>query len=252
MMEDTDVEDSDDEKDDQPQHPQSWLEDIIARTLASGMSDDVCQFLCFVLREAGIEYASTEMYVAAQEACEERKDGSLPTANDIARHLVSNKPCPCLLTLEMSRASRAILHAVLEFRTSSCDIVQLIYTYDMHEGRLPTIGELEDLAANEAHMLNDTDDYCLNKKHALPTSNLHKLLPQKLTADSDCSICCSEIRHKTQLAYALPSCTHVFHASPNDCLGEEASILRWLEANRTCPNCKTEVVITSSSTTPAD
>lgn len=105
----------------------------------------------------------------------------------------------------------------------------------------PTDQELEQFMHNLHEITNNMEEYCQEHKIHQPTANLDKLRPKTVSESSNCSIC-QETVNKNETVYELP-CGHQFHSDSKECLGDEGSILTWLEKNKTCPNCNQEVVL---------
>jgi hypothetical protein len=199
-------------------------------------------FLNLVLDDAKIEARSLEVLEATDLAtC--MMVNFPPTSLQIAKVLLDNKPCPCLAHVDYEGAIEAVHHGLKTIHTSSCGIILMIVDYKILEKQLPTLDELREFSDNQAHMQRDPDDYFLKKKHALPTLNLDNMKPQQLEEDKMCSICQDNIEHKSQTAFKLPVCEHMFHSNAEDCLGEGNCLLTWLRKNKTCPECRKEVVI---------
>jgi len=205
------------------------------------------QFFTFVLHSAGIlaDPAPRAFLRAAQAACLENKHGELPDRHLIAEKLLDIKlgQCPCLLEFPRAQVVAAIEHLVIDMQsTVACAVVISILEFHALERRYPSTEQLSEFLSNSRHLSQDPDHYCNEKKHALPTANLHLLERVKLDKEDTCSICREDMECAKEV-FRLPNCRHVFHADAAECLGGDASILTWLEKNRKCPNCNTEVCL---------
>jgi hypothetical protein len=205
------------------------------------------QFFTFVLNSAGIPAnpAPLSFLRSAKAACEANTKGDLPDLALIAEHLLSYKlsKCPCLLEFPRQQVLAAIEYNVTELEmTMTCNVVISILEFHALEQRYPSNEQLGEFLTNSQHLQQDPDNYCNEKRHALPTANLHLLERVKLAKEDTCSICREDMKCSKEV-FRLPVCKHVFHADENECLGAGSSILTWLQKNRKCPNCNAEVTL---------
>ena len=196
-------------------------------------------FLQYVLQAAGINYSTSELLRAAQQSCAEY---DIPNAEQIVETLLRERECDCLHTLPYQDIKDVAVHCILLFG-DDCATIKNMYAFYMLEKRLPNTVEFFEFLRLAAAAEYNPESYCADHREITPTQNLDEMTEETLAEDEHCAVCQDPILCKTQRAFRLPSCGHVFHASEADCLGDGLSILTWLKQHRTCPNCKQEVVI---------
>ncbi len=91
-------------------------------------------------------------------------------------------------------------------------------------------------------MMISPEEFHQKDKNHVPTPNLAWIKAEEVgESDAGCALCQNELS-SSQLCYRLQPCKHLFHANSEECLGT-CSILDWLNAHRTCPTCRAEILV---------
>ena len=175
------------------------------------------------------------------------------SANLFLNHCILGR-CLCLNNIPVENMVCAVVHMWQHIGCDcTCSTIIYVLEYRLTAGRMPDLDELYEFIENYTHISVNTDDYCNNKRHHVPTPGLTNLVPVKMTDDgTSCSICASDIEQGSSI-FKLP-CGHIFHAEKRDCL-DSGSIITWLETSKFCPNCNAELSIpkrTSREQPPRD
>jgi len=161
-----------------------------------------------------------------------------PSTAAIANELVSHHACECLVFIAPSVQIQASMHIMEVFgECPSCSRIQMVSTYWTTEKKMPSREELGQMMQSYAEISRRPDDYCEEKKIRMPTPRLELLAVEKNTQERHCSIC-QDALHVGQDMYKLP-CGDCFHASV--CLGNDNSVLTWMQMCKRCPNCNQDI-----------
>jgi hypothetical protein len=181
-----------------------------------------------------------------------------PNIRDLAGlYTYSYLPCRgisrlCVSTIDISEEERInalvfILQSNMNLELN-CNSLSLIEFYRKNHQDYPTsLPDLLLFVSNMNGMNNDADNYCIENQVTRPAKNLENIpsLYKVATHVSICTICMDEIK-EGDIIIEL-NCGHRFHSSSSDCL-DDASILEWLNSNKSCPICKQEVIIPNPET----
>jgi len=121
-------------------------------------------------------------------------------------------------------------------KPKNCVEVENLMEYELLNKRFPSEEELIEYTNNRLRFNYDPEEYYKEDKVEKPAKNFSEAMVKYPIEEikENCSICFEEIKNKP---YYQISCTHMFHANKEDCLGE-ASIVDWFKKNDYCPNCK--------------
>lgn len=172
----------------------------------------------------------------------EDSSGKFPTLETLVKYF-DDRCCLCLRGYPDNDRHGLIQHFLVTFgRMPLCQETEACMIFNNMEHRFPNQDELSATIERITHMVNDPEGLYNKDKKIFPTSNLDYIKSCTMEEkETFCTLCQEQIDTGKQ-CYKLIPCNHVFHADAKDCLGE-CSIISWLKNNRTCPVCKSEVVI---------
>lgn len=171
-------------------------------------------------------------------------NGNLPTLDEVIEYLFENK-CHCMYIYEDERCKSLIRHFFILGVDPSCSMVRIAMEFYILNNSFPSLDEIANTSERMQDFYNNPVEFHQEDKVLIGVSNLDKLPVFKMDKNefkSDdvvaCSICQEDINEGQE--YVKLNCKHMFHHTKADCL-EGGSIINWLEKNKFCPNCKSEV-----------
>lgn len=165
----------------------------------------------------------------------------------VARNQHHSCGCPSSLQNDIGRTTDLFMACLC---MSGGKLLTHYHTDSMHAfermaGIWPvSLNQLSAYASNAAEFDVDPEAFWQKTKKTMPTEHLGRLEEHLQMASSasvfqNCGIC-QEETCKDQWVFTLPACGHVFHSREADCLGTD-TVMSWLKANNTCPNCKAPI-----------
>lgn len=215
------------------------LQDNEAAEQARDLSMAEEEYLIYVLREQlQIHPPFSDRLMMATQAALIKNDDA--TARSVAEELL-NPPCTCLQLPMNEMTTICLTHILSDFKQNpTCPMLEQVYLYYMSEKQLPTVDQFADMLRNDLLINHNPENYCEEKRLLVPTPNLDKLQSfQNEEKGLICSICQEPIQIGAA-AFNLP-CGDKFHAS--FCMGNDQSIITWLQKCKRCPNCNQEIHI---------
>ncbi len=186
---------------------------------------------------ARVTPASYKHLTRFRTAFADQPDHNAVNLRDVCLSMLQNLDCVCLDEEPMLHAwVDATEHALIHMGSDKCDVIVASRAFFTLERRWPTLTELQEYVGRQRMQSGDPERFYREERFAVPTPNLHRLVPTPALIDSDCSIC-GHLVSSGSSCYLL-SCGHQFHAA--DCLDTD-TILNWLSTNRRCPVCRVEV-----------
>jgi len=155
--------------------------------------------------------------------------------------VVTNKPCSCLNSFPCNIMAMTALYVAENFHVMGCNAILLAYEFFLSEHRYPNRAEFDSATETDIHRRNDPYFFNEESEAEQPTENLDLLEDKVSTKACVCAICMEDIG-SSQRVFEIPSCGHMFHSTPGDCLGQD-TIKTWLKTHDSCPVCKTTVEI---------
>jgi hypothetical protein len=176
-------------------------------------------------------------FISAVQTAMITKNTTSPTIKDICEAWTA-QGCECTGLFGQKLHFEACEYVLSVFQESpSCELIQSVCSFHIQEHHFPSREQYNLMIMNENAMDRDSSAYCESKKMHVPVSNLDRLLPVQNDQERACSICQEDIR-QGKMMFQLP-CGDCFHAS--NCLGNNQSILTWLNKCKRCPNCNQEI-----------
>ncbi len=178
----------------------------------------------------------------------ESKNGVIPELEELIP-FYEIRSCDCIVSLQSDIKKKMLRHFLVQFgRLPRCpEVIATMNYYYLHSRQFPTADELLNTLNRTMELEADPVEFHEKDKELVPTLNLEHIRSTILDYESECHICLETIT-KGQEVYKL-SCDHTFHAKNSDCL-DDHNIKHWLSAHKTCPVCRSEVVIKKYATEP--
>ena len=166
--------------------------------------------------------------------------GNFPTKEQIINEMYRTR-CHCSTTFNEQVCKQFFEKYIYEYgRKPTCEETELCSQFYVINKTFPSKEEMIEFYRNILEFSHDPEEYYQKDKKHIPVSNLDKIQIKIYDEEKEecCSICQENII-KGQKYIELP-CGHMFHGDDKECL-EEASIISWMEKEKHCPNCKTEI-----------
>jgi hypothetical protein len=242
VHEDEDEEDEEDEEDDEDDEEGFDLccdtssDDEETLELQETCERDPCYRFLIALG-ANVSPVNYKHLTRFRTAFADQEDPS--SLHEVLTSMLQNLDCSCLDEESMLHAwVDAAAHALVHIGSDKCDVIVASRGFFTLERRWPSVEELQEYGSRQRMQSGDPDRFYREERFAVPTPNLHRLVPSVAATDSDCAIC-GHVVAAGGPCYLL-SCGHQFHAE--DCL-EGETIVNWLSGNRRCPVCRLEVAL---------
>lgn len=188
------------------------------------------------------EKISDEVIRVANKLWSKSKTGTFPTLDMFVNSLF-NTLCMHASTISTEEKKKLVEHFLVNFgKMPGCMETESAIIFNSLHGHYPTEEELQTTMQRTMEFAMNPEEFHQKDKKYVPVANLSQLKPNKnLDEDTDCSLCFDTIE-KGSSYYKLNPCGHIFHADSKSCL-EGKSIMDWMNTHKTCPVCRTEIVV---------
>lgn len=162
-----------------------------------------------------------------------------PPLSVVCTFLLMNKRCTCLPSMSKELVDAAV-HSVTVIGSDACAAINATLSFYTIEHSWPTLSQFGEYCYKQHTQTTDPVRFYKEEEFAVRTPNLRNLKPSQTLEDVDCLLC-GQVVCANHQAFFL-SCGHVFHGDAFECL-DGSGILTWLETNKRCPTCRSEVII---------